>query len=166
MEFGYFDLGYLAGGEIVEVSISSAANVCLMEYADFFYYKNGCSFNYRGGYSRYSPVRITVPHGGRWYVTVDLGGYSGRLSYDCQIIRPQSFFEQECNYTWEGKPAKRYPNRKDPARFTDILYGGGDGISDGDGHGHIIIENSTGEIVFHREPGEKAPKIWNQEKCP
>lgn len=166
MDFGYFDLGYLAGGEIVEVSISAAANVCLMGLSDFLMYKSGSSFNYRGGHYTHTPVRITVPHGGYWYVTVDLGGYSGRLSYGCRVIRPQDFFEQECNYTWEGKPAKRYPNRKDPEHFTDILYGGSNGNIRDDGHGHIIIENSTGEIVMHRRPGEKTPIIWNQKKCP
>lgn len=166
MEFGYFDLGYLSGGEVVEVSISSAANVCLMGSSDFYRYKTGSSFSYRGGYSRYSPVKITVPHGGHWYVTVDLGGYSGRLSYGCKVIRPQDFFEEECNYSWEGMPAKKYPNRKEPSRFTDILYGGSRGNIKGDGHGHVIIENSTGEIVFHRRPGESDPIIWDKRRCP
>ncbi len=148
MDYSYYHLGFLAGGEIVEVSLSTAANVCLMSFSDFMSYKMGNSFRYRGGYVTHSPFRIAVPHGGDWYLTVDLGGAYGRVSSSCNIIRPNDFFEENCNYTWDGKPAKRYPNRKDPEHFTDILY---DGYNGNDGHGHIIIENSTGKIVFHRD---------------
>lgn len=139
MDYSYCNLGFLAEGEIVEVSLSTATNVRLMSFSDFRSYKMGNSFRYRGGYVTHSPCRIMIPHSDVWYLTVDLGGAHGRVSSSCKIIRTNDFF---------GKPAKRYPNRKDPEHFTDILY---DGYNGNDGHGHIIIENSTGKIVFHRD---------------
>ncbi len=165
MDYSYYHLGFLAGGEIIEVSLSAAANVCLMSFSDFMRYKMGNSFEYRGGYVTYSPFRIIVPHGGDWYLTVDLGGAYGRVSSSCNVIRPNEFFEEDCNYTWDGKPAKRYPNRKDPEHFTDILYGGSNGNNGNDGHGHIIIENSTGKIVFHRDLTGNIV-ILDEERCP
>ena len=48
MEFIYSDLGYLYGGEIVEVTLDKAANVCLLDSNNFYKYKSGYDFNYRG----------------------------------------------------------------------------------------------------------------------
>lgn len=48
MEFIYSDLGYLYGGEIIEVTLDKAANVCLLDSNNFYKYKSGCDFNYRG----------------------------------------------------------------------------------------------------------------------
>lgn len=166
MDFGYYDLGYVESGSIVEVTLSAAANVCLMTSTEFFRYKTGGSFSYYGGYATKSPTRITVPYSGNWYVTIDLGGYSGRLSYGCRVIKPEPDYSAECNSTWNGMPAKRYPNRKKPDEFEDVLYGGSRGNTKGDGHGHVIIEKATGKIVFHRRPGESTPCVWDKENCP
>lgn len=165
MDFSCFHLGHLMGGEMVEVSLSAAANVCLMDFSNFMSYKMGRVFNYRGGYVTRSPFRITVPHGGDWYLTVDLGGAYGSVSADCKVIRPREFFEEKCEYTWDDKPAKCYPNRKDPGHFTDVLYGGSNGNNGNDGHGHIIIENSTGDIVFHRDQNGNIV-VFDKERCP
>ena len=61
--------------------------------------------------------------------------------------------------------AKGYANKKDPDHFTDILYGGSKGNIKGDGHGHMIIENSTGDIVFHRDMDGNIDVI-DHERCP
>jgi hypothetical protein len=69
------------------------------------------------------------------------------------------------NFNWDGKTAKGYPNKKDPDHFTDILYDGANGNTKNDGHGHIIIENSTGDVVYHREPsGNTVTLDWK--RCP
>ncbi len=70
------------------------------------------------------------------------------------------------SFSWNGRMAKGYPNRKDPEHFTDILY---DGLSEnvkGDGHGHIIIENATGDVVFHRESGVTDLTTFDESRCP
>ena len=33
-----------------------------------------------------SPYRITVPNPGRWYVTIDLGGYAGSVKHSVQVL--------------------------------------------------------------------------------
>lgn len=61
--------------------------------------------------------------------------------------------------------AKGYANKKDPDHFADILYGGSKGNIKGDGHGHMIVENSTGDIVFHRDMDGNIDVI-DYERCP
>ena len=74
------------------------------------------------------------------------------------------------NFDWGGKMAKGYPNKQQPDEFTDILYDGSNGNTKGDGHGHIIIENSSGDVVMHWEPGADRSSIDNMttwdERCP
>ena len=87
MQFQYHDLGQLNGGEIVEVTLTgNAANVKLMNSSNFQSYKSNKRHTYYGGYVTRSPYKIPVPSSGRWYVTLDLGGYSGRLGSSVRIL--------------------------------------------------------------------------------
>ncbi len=80
MNFQYYDLGSLRGGELVEVTLQgSAANVRLMDSSNYSNYKSGRSHRYSGGLAKQSPVRLRVPHSGHWYVTVDLQGLRGSV---------------------------------------------------------------------------------------
>lgn len=90
MEFIYSDLGYLYGSEIVEVTLDKAANVCLLDSNNFYKYKSGYDFNYRGGYVKVSPYRIAVPYPGKWFVTIDLGEYGGNIRYSINVIKPET----------------------------------------------------------------------------
>ena len=72
----------------------------------------------------------------------------------------------EVGLTFMGYPAKKYPNNKKPYEFTDYLFGGAYGVPDGPGHGHAIIQNSTGNIVMLREPNSNQPIIWDTSICP
>lgn len=89
MEFIYSNLGYLYGDEIVEVTLDTRANVCLLDTTNFYNYKNGRNFNYRGGYAKVSPYRIRVPYAGTWYLTIDLGEYGGNIRYSINVIKPE-----------------------------------------------------------------------------
>lgn len=87
MKYQSYDLGQLNGGEIVEVIlVSTAANVKLMDSSNFANYKSGRNHKYYGGYVTRSPYRISIPNLGRWYVTIDLGGYSGTIRSSVKII--------------------------------------------------------------------------------
>ncbi|OVE61794.1 DUF1883 domain-containing protein [Chryseobacterium mucoviscidosis] len=87
MKFQVHDLGYLNGGEIVEITLlGNAANVKLMDNLNFSNYKLGRNHKYYGGYITHSPYRVLVPNSGRWYITVDLGGYSGTVRSSIRII--------------------------------------------------------------------------------
>lgn len=88
-DFVYYNLGYLHGGEIVEVSISTRANVCLLDSSNFFNYKSGRDFRYIGGNISSSPCRLSIPRAGQWYVTIDLGGRSGSISSGVRVIKPE-----------------------------------------------------------------------------
>jgi hypothetical protein len=87
MQFQQWDLGQLNGGEIVEVTLNgNAANVKLMNSSNFQSYKSGRRHTYYGGYVTRSPYKVGVPSSGRWYVTIDLGGYSGRISAAVRVL--------------------------------------------------------------------------------
>lgn len=86
MNFSYYDFGYLEKGKIVEVQLSAAANVRLMDSTNYSNYKNGRKHRYYGGYVTRSPYRITVPSAGHWYLTIDLGGYSGTVRHNARVL--------------------------------------------------------------------------------
>ena len=118
---------------------------------------------YLGGYITRSPYYVVIPRGGFWHVAIDLGGYEGRIGSSVEIISPEKI---EVGLTFMGYPAKKCPNKKKPGQFTDYLFGGANGVPDGPGHGHAIIQNSSGNIVFLREPNTEYITIWDKSICP
>jgi hypothetical protein len=87
MQYQSYDIGQLSGGEIVEITLKgNSANVKLMDSSNFSSYKSGRRHTYYGGHVTSSPHRIPVPSSGRWYVTVDLGGYLGKVSSSVRIL--------------------------------------------------------------------------------
>jgi len=87
MQYQVYDLGQLKGGEIVEVVLNgNSANVKLMNSSDFSNYKSGRRHSYYGGHVTRSPYKVSVPSSGRWYVTIDLGGYSGKVSSSVRVL--------------------------------------------------------------------------------
>src|SRR5680860_1199470 len=87
MQFRYHDLGQLQRGQIVKVNLSGTeCNVRLMDSSNFSSYKRGRSHRCYGGHSKRAPVRFTIPHSGHWYVTVDLGGGSGRIGSSVEVM--------------------------------------------------------------------------------
>ncbi|MBF4333025.1 DUF1883 domain-containing protein, partial [Vibrio anguillarum] len=77
MNFLKYDLGNLKRGELVEVTLTSGANVRLMDSSNFNNYKNGRKHKYYGGLAKRSPVQIAVPNSGHWYVAIDMQGLRG-----------------------------------------------------------------------------------------
>lgn len=86
MNFLHNDLGLLDGGETVEVTLSSAANVRLMDSNNFANYRNGSRHEFYGGHARRSPVRLAVPRRGHWHVAIDLGGYQGTVRAGVRVL--------------------------------------------------------------------------------
>jgi len=87
MQYQSYNLGQLRGGEIVEVSLKgSSANVKLIDESNFSSYKSGGRHTYFGGHVTRSPYRVSVPRSGHWYVTIDLGGYAGRVSSSVKVL--------------------------------------------------------------------------------
>jgi hypothetical protein len=79
MNFLHNDLGYLNGGEVVEINLDHAANVRLMDAGNFHSYRQGGQHRYLGGEARRSPIRLRVPQPGHWHVAIDLGGRTGTI---------------------------------------------------------------------------------------
>lgn len=86
MQYSYYDLGQLEAGKIVEVTLTKAANVRLMDSSNYSSYKSGRKHHYYGGYVKQSPYKIPVPYSGHWYVTIDLGGYAGSLRHGVRVL--------------------------------------------------------------------------------
>lgn len=114
MNFSYYDLGHLNRGQVVEVCLSAAANVRLLDSTNYNNYKNGRRHKYYGGYVKKSPYRISVPSSGHWYVTIDLGGYSGSVKHSVQVLpgtlptaREQLPLVKETNFYVESLEANR-----------------------------------------------------------
>ena len=74
-------------GETIQVELSRAANVRLLDALNFARYRRGQSHRYVGGYVTQSPYLLTVPNGGQWHVVVDLGGYAGRVEASVSVVR-------------------------------------------------------------------------------
>jgi hypothetical protein len=86
MEYLHKELD-LSEGDVVEVTLTgNAANVFLLDSADFDNYQHGRPYSYVGGYARTSPFRIQAPHQGRWHLIVDLGGGAGRVQASVRIL--------------------------------------------------------------------------------
>jgi hypothetical protein len=86
MNFIHNDLGTLNGGGLVEVSLSSQANVRLMDSSNFSSYRNGSQHRYLGGHAKRSPFRLQVPSAGHWHVAIDLGGYAGSVRASVRVL--------------------------------------------------------------------------------
>jgi hypothetical protein len=86
MDFTEYNLGLCDKGQVVEVTLASAANVILLDYTNLHKYKNSMKYDYYGGHATLSPYRITIPQTGTWYVVIDLGGYSGEVKSSVRVI--------------------------------------------------------------------------------
>lgn len=87
MEFQHYELGNVNVGSVVEVTLSgNSANVKLMDTGNFNAYKTGRVHNYYGGHVTSSPFKISIPSSGFWHLTVDLGGYAGKVQIGVRIL--------------------------------------------------------------------------------
>ena len=86
MSFLKYDLGNLKRGEIVEVALTSGANVRLMDSSNFNNYTKGRQHRYYGGLAKKSPVRLPVPNSGHWYLAVDMQGLRGSTNASVRVL--------------------------------------------------------------------------------
>ncbi|HUF99820.1 MAG TPA: DUF1883 domain-containing protein, partial [Ilumatobacter sp.] len=99
MKYLHFDLGGRTRGDVVEVSLSSGANVRLLSSTNFQNYRAGRRYQFSGGLAKQSPARIQIPSTGHWYVVVDMQGLKGstRASVrvrDTSSLRPAAPLRQ------------------------------------------------------------------------
>lgn len=70
----------------MEVTLTSGANVRLMDSSNFSNYRNGRKHKYYGGLAKRSPIRLQVPNTGHWYVAVDMQGLRGSTNATVRVI--------------------------------------------------------------------------------
>ena len=87
MNFIHTDLGQRQRGEIVEVTLTSAANVRLMDSSNFSSYRNGRRHKYFGGLAKQSPIRLQIPQSGHWHVAVDMQGLRGSTRASVRVLQ-------------------------------------------------------------------------------
>lgn len=85
MKFLKYELS-ASEGDVVVVELDHAANVQLLDVANFSRYRRGQSYRYVGGFYRQSPVRLSVPSDGHWYVVIDLGGHRGTVRASVGLV--------------------------------------------------------------------------------
>ena len=91
MDFQRYQLGSLDRGAIVSVTLSTGANVRLMNSSDLGRYQRGEAHSYYGGLANRSPFDIVVPHAGSWYLTVDLAGLAASsVSIGVSVSKPDN----------------------------------------------------------------------------
>lgn len=87
MKFIQHDFGNLQRGQIVEITLSgNAANVQLLDTINFNNYKNGRRYQYIGGLTKKSPIRLKIPRSGHWYVSVDMRGLKGSVRSSARVL--------------------------------------------------------------------------------
>jgi hypothetical protein len=86
LQFIHNDLGQRKRGEIVEVTLTSGANVRLMDSSNFSNYKNGRQHRYTGGLAKRSPIRLAIPSSGHWHVAVDMQGLRGSTRASVRVL--------------------------------------------------------------------------------
>jgi hypothetical protein len=86
MDFVHYDLGQLRAGQVVQVTLSVAANVRLLDPANFAKYRSGHACQFFGGYMTRSPTGVQVLSGAYWHLAVDLGGAQGTLTSGVTVL--------------------------------------------------------------------------------
>ena len=86
MQFIHKDLGQRKRGEVVEVTLSSGANVRLMDSSNFNSYKKGRRHHCTGGLAKKSPLRLQIPSSGHWHVAIDMQGLRGSTKASVRML--------------------------------------------------------------------------------
>jgi hypothetical protein len=89
MEFLHKELK-LSTGDVVEVTLDHAANVQILDPANFELYRKKKPYRYHGGHAKETPVRISAPSAGRWFLVIDLGGAPGTVRAGVSVLSSQS----------------------------------------------------------------------------
>ena len=89
-EFTKYDLGHLKRGSTVVVTLTSGANVRLMDRSNLNNFTQGRRHKYHGGLVDRSPYRIPVPNDGTWYLTVDVTGLRSGTKSSVAVEPPRA----------------------------------------------------------------------------
>lgn len=66
-----YPLKYQSAGKVVQVDLSHASDVFLVDQTNYNSYSRGSQFKYYGGHYKSTPVQISIPRSATWYVVVN-----------------------------------------------------------------------------------------------
>jgi len=85
MNFLHYEL--TAGpDDLIETKLDAAANVRLLDQANYNRYRRSESHTYIGGYVKVSPYLVKPPRYDKWHVVVDLGGGAGSVNASVRVL--------------------------------------------------------------------------------
>lgn len=123
MPFTQYDLGHHQRGEIVEVTLKgNASSVRLMDSSDFSAFKAGRRHSYFGGLVKKSPAKLTIPHSGRWYVTVDMMGLKGQVRSSARVLPKALPPAKETSWASPSVVVQELPSVASPIVGSAIVY--------------------------------------------
>jgi hypothetical protein len=120
LDFLKYDLGNRTRGEIVDVTLTSGANVRLMTSSEFSNYRNGRTHRFIGGLAKRSPVRLQIPNSGHWYVVVDMQGLRGSTKASVRVL--PGLLPEIQERSLSEIPSLVRDNRPPPAGATSEAY--------------------------------------------
>ncbi len=105
-KFDYHHLGRQPRGSTVFVRLhGTAANVMLLDAANFARYQAGDGFISTGQFVRRSPVELTIPRDADWYFVLDHGGYAGRVCVqELTVVPPAGSESRDARRVVAGRP--------------------------------------------------------------
>lgn len=71
----------------LELRITGAAHVFLMDDDNYRYYREGEEYDYYGGLVRRSPLRLKAPYAGAWHLVIEQAEHGKPLDVVVQIIQ-------------------------------------------------------------------------------
>ena len=83
MQYAYYDLGEQKENATVEITLSSAANVQLLDTANYDLFRHHQEHKSIGQYVYLSPHRITIPEKRHWYVAIEA---PGEMTHSVRIL--------------------------------------------------------------------------------
>jgi hypothetical protein len=86
MDYSVYDFKQLKRGDVIEVTLSAAANVLLLDSSNYSSFRAGRQHRYYGGLARRSPTHLTVPRNGHWYVVIHIGGLRGSVRHGARVL--------------------------------------------------------------------------------
>lgn len=76
----------LTKDEVIEVNLSSQANVLLMDDSNYSEYRKKRDFEYIGGFVKATPFRIRPPNNGHWHVVIEGSNQDKKLRAAVRVL--------------------------------------------------------------------------------
>lgn len=86
LRFAHYDLKEQRAGTVIEVTLSAVNNVRLMSAGNFQRFREKLDFKFVGGVAKKSPIKLTIPENGHWYLVVDMEGHHDLATTSVKMV--------------------------------------------------------------------------------